>query len=256
MSGAFLRTALWLGAVNGVAGAALLGFLYTPESNVLMLGVSALLVVIAGTLLLLGSAAASHALVHGTRPWSTVGAAARRMPLVLVAILMLGAICGGAGWFESWWMARAGQFDAAAIAAGDVTKTAWVHSLVHWMVVVIQWMLVPAWLATALAWAAGYERRDVLTLKWLTAGLQWKLLAATALGVVLLVWGPWRYVYWRPRGLPASSAEIAFLSAKLLVIYLLAQLAWAIVLWLAARRVHPAAAAPAPTPPASPDLPR
>ena len=167
-----IRTALWLGVVDALAGAALLGFLYTPEANVLMLGVSALLIVVAGVLLLLSSASAAHGLVHGVAPWSSVGAAARHLPLVLVVLMVLGVLCGGAGWFESWWMSRAGEVDAAAIVAGDVTRTGWVHTAVHWIVVLVQWVLVPAWFATALAWIAGYERRDVLTLKWLTAGLR------------------------------------------------------------------------------------
>lgn len=237
MIAALVRTALWVGLLDAVAGAALVGFLYTPESNVLMLAVSALLVVLAGVILLLSSSSAAHALVHGQRPWSSLGAAARRLPIVIAAILVLGLICGGAGWFESWWLSRAGEFDAAAIAAGDLTRTGWVHSAVHWIVVAVQWVLVPAWLATVLAWAAGYDARDVLTLKWLTAGLDWRLLLATALGVTLLVWLPWRYVYWRPRGLPVSSAEVMFSGAKLAVIYFLSQLAWALSLWMAARRV-------------------
>lgn len=237
MIAAVLRIALWIGAVDALAGVVLLGFLYTPESNVLMLGVSALLLLMAILLLLLSSAAAAHGLVRGLAPWTSVGAAARHLPLILVVVAVLGMLCGGAGWFESWWMSRAGEFDAAAIAEGDVTRTGWVHSAVHWIVVLVQWVLVPAWLATALAWIAGYERRDVLTLKWLTAGLDWRVLFVTILGVALLVWMPWRYVYWRPRALPASATEVAFAGAKLLVIYLLSQIAWAATLWTAARRV-------------------
>jgi len=256
MSGAIVRTLIWVGLVNALAFAALYGFLYTPESNVLMLGVSALLVLAAGVVLALSSTAASYALVHGRAPWSSISESARSLPLVFVALLVLGVICGGAGWFETWWMARAGEFDAAAIAAGDITRTGWVHSAVHWMVIAIQWVLVPAWLAAALAWVAGYERRDVLTLKWLTAGLHWKLVAATAAGVVLLVWLPWRYVYWRPRSLPASAVEVVFTGIKLIVIYLLAHLAWTIALWIAARMVHPAASAPVAAPAATPEIPR
>lgn len=237
MIGAIVRTALWVSIVHGLAGLAILGFLYTPESNVLMLGVSALLIVVAGALLLLASSSAAHALVHERRPWSSVASAARRLLVIAVAVLVVGVICGSAGWFETWWMARAGQFDAAAIAAGDITRTGWVHSTVHWLVIVIQWVLVPAWFATALAWSAGYERRDVMTLKWLTAGLDWRLLVATAVGVVLLVWLPWRYVYWRPRGLPATTVEVVFTGIKLVTLYLLSQVAWAFVLWMAARKI-------------------
>jgi hypothetical protein len=54
---------------------------------------------------------------------------------------------------------------------------------------------------------------------------------------VLLVWIPWRYVYWRPRILPASSIQLVFAGVKLLLMYLLAQLAWALCLWTAARQV-------------------
>lgn len=237
MMSAVLRTALWVGAVDAVAGAAVLAFLYTPESNVLMLGASALLIALAATVLLLSSASAAHGLVHQRTPWASLTAAARHLPLILVVLAVLGVLCGGAGWFETWWMARAGEFDAAAIAAGDVTKTGWVHGAVHWIVVLIQWVLVPAWFATALAWVAGYQRRDVLTLKWLTAGLDWRLLIVTLLGVAVLVWLPWRYVYWRPRSLPASTAEIVFAGTKLVVMYLLSQIAWALSLWTAASRV-------------------
>lgn len=232
-----LRTALWIGVVDALAGAAVFAFLYTPESNVLMLGVSALLVVLAVVLLLLSSASAADGLVHRRAPWTRLRAAVGHLPLILVVLVVLGTLCGGAGWFESWWMSRAGEFDAAAIAAGDVTKTGWVHSAVHWIVEFVQWVLVPAWFATALAWIAGYERRDLFTLKWLTAGLHWRLLLVTLLGVGLLVWLPWRYIYWRPRGLSASSAEVAFTGIKLVAIYLLSQVSWALSLWTAASQV-------------------
>ena len=237
MTAVVLRTVLWLGTVDALAGAALLAFLYTPESNVLMLAVSALLILVAGILLLLSSTAAAHGLVHGVAPWASVGAAARRLPLVLVVLLVLGVLCGGAGWFEPWWMSRAGEVDAAAIAAGDATRTGWAHTAVHWVVVIVQWVLVPAWFATALAWIAGCERRDVLTLKWLGAGLDWPILLVTLASVALLVWTPWRHVFWRPRLLPASWVEIVFAGTKVLLIYFLAQLAWALCLWTAARRV-------------------
>jgi hypothetical protein len=237
MIAAVIRTALWIGLVDALAGTAVIGFLYTPESNVLMLGVSVVLVVMAGLLLLLSSSSAAYGLVHGQPPWAGLGAAGRRLPTVLAAVVVIGLLCGGAGWFESSWVARAGEFDAAAIAAGDVTRTGWVHTGVHWAVVLIQWVLVPAWFATALAWAAAYERRDVLTLKWLTAGVHWRLLLVTGLGIALLVWLPWRYVYWRPKGLPASTSEIVFAGVKLVFIYGLSQLAWALTLWTAARQV-------------------
>lgn len=237
MIAAVLRTALWIGFLDALAGAAALGFLYVPESNALMLVLSAVLLLVAAVLLMVSSTSAAVGLVHQRAPWRCIGQAIRRLPLVLVGIVVVGLLCAGAGGFESWWLSRAGEIDAAAIAAGDVTQTRWLHTAVRWAVIVVQWILAPAWLAASLAWAAGYERRDVLSLKWLAAGLHWRLLLVTAAGIVVLVWLPWGYVYWRPRGLPASSLELVFAGAKLATIYGLSQVAWALALWTAARRV-------------------
>lgn len=250
MMTAVLRIALWIAVIDVLAGLALVGFLYTPESNVLMLTLSSVLVLVAAVLLLLSSSSGAVALVRTVAPWKALGAAARRLPLVLVAVLVIGVLCGAAGWFESWWVSRAGEVDAAAIAAGDVTNTRPLHATVHWLVVLVQWIVVPAWLATALAWVAAYERRDVLGMKWLTAGLHWRILLVTAASVALLVWLPWRFVYWRPRGLPASGVETAFTAAKLGLIYLLSQIAWALALATAARRVVAPTTVPVAAPPA------
>ena len=250
MIAAVFRVALWIGVIDGLAGVAGLGFLYTPESNLPMLVLSALLVLLAAALLLLSSTSGAVALVQRIAPWKALGAGVRRLPLVLVVIGVVGLVCGAAGWFESWWMARAGQVDAAAIVAGNVTNTRPLHTAVHWLVVIVQWIVVPSWLATALAWVAAYERRDVLGLKWLAGGLHWRILLVTAAAVAVLVWLPWRFVYWRPRALPASSVEMVFIVAKLAVIYLLSQIAWAIVLATAARRVAAPTALAATAPPA------
>ena len=219
MIAAVLRVALWIGVIDGLAGVAGLGFLYTPESNLPMLVLSALLVLLAAALLLLSSTSGAAALVQRIAPWKALG------------------------------MARAGQVDAAAIVAGNVTNTRPLHTAVHWLVVIVQWIVVPSWLATALAWIAAYERRDVLGLKWLASGLHWRILLVTAAAVAVLVWLPWRFVYWRPRALPASSVEMVFIVAKLAVIYLLSQIAWAIVLATAARRVAAPTALPVTAPP-------
>ena len=239
MIATIVRTALWIGAIDAVAGALVLGFLYTPESNALMLAVSALLVIGAAVLLMLSSTSAAHALVHAQHPWRSVTPALRSLPLVLFGLIVVGALCGGAGWFEAWWANRAGEVDAAAIVAGDVTSTQPLHAAARWAVAFVQWVVVPAWLATCLAWIAGYERRDVLGLKWLATGLHWRLVAVTLVAVVVGVWLPWRWIYWRPRGLPASTVEVVFAGMKIGLVYLLSQLAWALVLRTAASRVTP-----------------
>ena len=234
---AVMTTALWMGALDAVACTAILGFLYTPESNVLMLVISAVLIVGGLLLLALSSASGAHGLVHGCPPWRSLGPAARRLPLLLSCALVIGVVCGVTGWFGAWWVARSGEVDAAAIVAGNVTRTQWLHATVRWAVALVQWVIVPAWLAASLVWVAGDDARGVLRFKWLKAGLHWRLLLATAATIAALVWLPWRYVYWRPGALPASSVELAFTIVKLTCIYLLVQVAWALILWTAARRI-------------------
>lgn len=233
-----LTTATWMTVVDAFAALAVVGFLYTPDANVLMLGVSALLVLAAVLLLLVASTSAAQSLVHAQTPWRSLPSSLRLLPLVLFGVVVIGVLCGGAGAFESWWVSRAGEIDAAAIAVGDVTRTRPLHTAVHWLVLLVQWVVVPAWLATCLAWVAAYERRDVLGSKWLASALHWRVLLAATAGVVLLVWLPWRYVYWRPGALP-SSMDLVFLALKIAVIYVLAHVAWALVLWTAAARVTP-----------------
>ena len=179
-----LRTALWIGLCRRAGGAALLAFpLHTRSQRADARAVSRPC---------WSSPPARCYCRRRRRPTDSCTAYApgrasdrRRgsLPLVLVVLVVLGALCGGAGWFEAWWMSapakstRQRSSPATSPAPGGCTRR------VHWLVVLVQWVLVPAWCATALAWIAGYERRDVLTLKWLTAGLEWRVLLVTLLGV-------------------------------------------------------------------------
>ncbi|MBA2354867.1 MAG: hypothetical protein H0V80_09390 [Acidobacteria bacterium] len=235
-----LTTTLWLAGIDALSLLAAAAFLYTPESNLLMLLLSVALVVVAAVAAMLSSSSAAWGLVHGRSPWHALRPSLRMLPLLLVALVVIGLLCGGAGWFEQWWLRRAGEVDAALIAAGDVTRTRWLHASVRWCVALVQWVLVPAWLASSLTWAAAYGGREMVSLKWLTAGLDWRLLLVTLAGVIVLVWLPWGAVYWRPRTLPASTIEVAFTAIKLGIIYLATHLAWTLALWTAARSVQPA----------------
>lgn len=229
---------LWLMAGHALAGTAALGLINTPDSNVLMLVASAALVAAGAAALVLTSVTAARALQAGEAPWRGWRAACAMLPAALVALVVVGALCWLAGAAEAWWMSRAGEIDAAAIAAGDVTQTRWLHGAVRWLVAIAQWVLVPCWLAASLAWAASYGTRHVLSLKWLIAGLAPRLLLAALLAVVVLVWLPWRAVYWRPTALAGGAFELAFTGLKLLGIYAAANLAWALTLEAAARTVR------------------
>jgi hypothetical protein len=160
------------------------------------------------------------------------------LPAVMVSVAVGGSLCWLAGWAGDAWTARAGEVDAAAIAAGDVTNTAWLHATVRWAVTLVQWVVVPVWLATSLVWATAYGTRHALTMKWLVAGLTPRVLLVALVAVAVLVWMPWRAVYWRPESLTSTTVEMAFAGTKLLGLYAAANLAWALVLDAAARGVR------------------
>jgi hypothetical protein len=223
-------TTAWLVAGHAVAGAAYVALINTPESNVLMLTQSAILVLIGVTALVVPSASAAVALHAGRRPWAGLPGAVRLLPPVIVSVAVIGLLCAAAGWTGDWWVGRSGEVDAALIAAGDITRTDWLHEGVRLVVAFLQWVVVPAWLAVSLAWAAAYGARHVLSMKWLVAGLRPRLLVLTLAAVAGLVWLPWSGVYWRPAVLPAGTLEMAFTGLKLLTIGVLANLAWAVVL--------------------------
>lgn len=229
---------VWLMIGHALAGAAYVGLINTPDSNLLMLGLSAALVTAGGAVLVLTSVTAARALQTGEAPWRGWRAAFAMLPAALVALVVVGALCWLAGAVEARWMARTGEIDAAAIAAGDVTQTGWLHGAVRWLVALVQWVLVPCWLAASLVWAASYGTRHALSLKWLLAGLTPRVPLVALFAAVVLVWLPWRAVYWRPAAIGSGTLELAFTGLKLFGIYAAANLAWALVLDAAAKAVR------------------
>jgi hypothetical protein len=225
----------WLVAGHVLAGGAYVALINTPESNALMLTQSAVLVLAGLLLLVLTSTSAGLALQRGLPPWRTLRPSLRLLPVVLVAVLVIGVICAGAGWLERWWVARSGEVDAALIAAGDITRTGWLHTTVEWLVALVQWVLVPVWLAASLVWASAYGARHVLSFKWLVAALRPRALLVALAAVVILVWLPWSGVYWRPAAVQPGTLELIFTGVKLLTVGVLANIAWALVLDEAAR---------------------
>jgi hypothetical protein len=220
---------------HALAFGAYLGLINTPDSNALMLVLSALLLAGGALIAVLTSVLAARALQAGPRAWLGWPAALRLLPSAFLVIAVAGLFCWLAGGVEAWWTSRAGEVDATAIAVGGVTDTAWLHGLVRWTVALVQWVLVPCWIAAGLAWAVAYGVRDVLSGKWLVAGLSLRTLLTALVAVVVLVWLPWRTVYWRPAAITSPQVEMAFTAVKLALLYLAANLAWVAVLDAAAR---------------------
>lgn len=251
-----------LAAVVGwlLAGHALLGGIYwmllnVPESNTVALAASALLAL----LLLVGAGIVDTTALLALRPsWPWRRALTRSvalLPMFLLALLLWLAVSWTCGWLEAVHDARRGEIDAWLIARFDWTNTAGLHRTIDHALTFVRY-IVGLSLAVGLLGTAAFDGAGAaLRLRWLWSSLT-RQVVVVAVAVFGLIWLPWQAVYWHPRVIPATSTELAFVSAKLLVLALLTHLGWALVLWSAQRdtpaRAIPSHAAPVAAPPPPP----
>lgn len=229
-----LAVAGWLIAGHALLGALYWFFLQIPESNVWMLATSLLVLLaamwVAGAIQM--TAILAFAVDGPMR--GALAAALRRAWLVVFPV----AVFTAAWWLTdeaaSWHARYAGQIDAAIIARTGWTRTGWLHEAAVWALALLRWV-VGASLAAALAAALATGGLRGARPRWVRRGLRWRPLLVTAAAVVLGWWVPLRAVDWRPTFLPPNWVEPAFAAIKLALLFAVAQLAWAVVLWAAAR---------------------
>jgi hypothetical protein len=223
--------ALWLLVGHAALGGLYWGFLNVPESNVLMLILSALL----GLLLIAGAGVVDTTGLLLLRSDWTWRNALRRGLRVLPAFLAALAL-----WLIVRWIcvrllryheAHSGELDAWFIATFNWTRITWVHRTIDWVLHVIQFVIGTSLAVTLLATAAAGPVGEVVSPRWLKrafAPLQLLIVAVAFYGLIYL---PWQAVYWRPSSLPATSAEVAFALTKLTLIALIMQIGWTLILW-------------------------
>jgi hypothetical protein len=235
MIGRFLKATLWLLVGHAALAGVYWGLLNVPESNVAMLGVSAVLV-----LLLVGGAAIVEGvglriLAARAERWSAMRYLAC-VPAFIVAAALWLAISWAVGWVEARHTAHASEIDAWLIAHGDWTRTAWLHRTIE----IVLWLLryvVGLSLAVGVFVLCTVDGvGETLRPRRFVAGLGWKRLLIVAVAIVVFVWLPWRAAYWRPHSLPHNLAQPLFAAARLALIALVVHVGWAIVLWSAIPR--------------------
>ncbi|MFN7983705.1 MAG: hypothetical protein U0Q11_17800 [Vicinamibacterales bacterium] len=200
-----------------MAGAALTGGAYwallnVPESNVLALAFSALLVVliavIAGYALSVALSAAS-----GSSIGQAVQEGVRGVPGFLTGGIVFVVLWYLTTSIDAQWTEHAGEIDALFLRYAGTAHTAWLHTTVGWVLWLIRW-------GVGAAVVAGATTTSV-TRGSIGRGLSLSVsplpLGATLLAL-FVAYELWAFVYWRPKGLPADSAELAFVSAKLAVL--------------------------------------
>ena len=201
-----------------LAGAFYWALLNVPESNALALVLSALLVL---SIVVTGAATTAGAIVlgRGTAPEDGhhLGAAIGGFVLGLA---IFAALCAMTGETDAWWGAHRGEIDALFLRYGGSTRTGWLHQSESWLSFLLRWAL---GLSVIAALAAAGARSGTRGLPHgLRAAVRLAPLAATIAGVLIVSEVVWRLAYWRPRRLPPTWMEPAFVAIKLAVLYGLA----------------------------------
>jgi hypothetical protein len=262
----FLAIVAWLALGHAVLAALFWGLLQVPESTVFMVALSALLValflVVAAwveVFALLRShavhrtgGAGSSAAAGGAGSDGTTGGAGpapankeagriqtmvRAVPAFLVALAVFGVFFGATGRAAAWLTAHRGEIDAWMIAHLKTVRTAPLHATLAWILWFVRCGLGLSISLAVLQQLATCGLGSLRRFTWLAAGLRPARVALVALWILVFVWLPWQGVYWRPRSLPPTWLEPAFVTAKLLVIYVLANVGWALALRTAGKTV-------------------
>jgi hypothetical protein len=233
MIGHRVRVWIWLAAGHAVAAALYWALINVPETNAMMLALSALLVIAIVFVAAIVNLAALASLASREGPWHHAWSSLPRVPWFLAALLVFWAFSGVAGRLDAWHASARGELDAWLIARFDLTNGAWLHAAIGWAAWGVRWgfgvSLAAALAATPLAVTRSWRG-------WPVRGLDWRVLGLTVLGLWSLAWLPWQAAGWRPASLPPTWAEVAFAAGKLAAIYALATAGWLLVLGLAAKR--------------------
>jgi len=225
----------WLAAGHAAVGCLYWLFLQVPESNAWMLAASFVLVLTSLWLTGVIEMTALLALAEDGPMRGALGTALGRAWMIVFPLGLFVAMWWATGEAAAWHARYSGQIDAEIIARTGWTRTAWLHAAVGWLLAFLRWV---AGLSLAAALAASLAKEGIAGLRprWMRHALRWKPLLATAAAVTLGLWLPWQAAIWRPASLPPNWFQPAFAAGKLLVLFVVAQLAWAVVLRSAARQ--------------------
>jgi hypothetical protein len=230
MIGRLVRTALWLLVGSLVVFGLYWLLLNTPESNVLALLASGLLVLSIVVIAALFVNAALG-LAGGARFGASLRAAAKGVHWVIAAaipaVLLWWAILRADRWLfdhsgeiNAWFIARFGWADTSSLFRAELWVSRW-----------LRWSLIPL-IALALAGALLDGGTHGLAVRWRRA-LGWRSIAIAVLAFIVLVVLPLPLIAWRPR-LPRTWLEPASAAARLGAVGLLWITGAALLMLLAA----------------------
>jgi len=225
----------WLVAGHAVIGSLYWLLLQVPESNALMLAGSALIALAMvyglGLVELMPLCAAGASAPMGR----ALGAAARRAWMVIVPLAVFACFWWVTGLAQDWAVAHAGEIDAWFIARLGWTNTGWFHTTIHVILAFVRYVLGVALAVSMLGAVAAHGPKGLVSGGWLGGALRWRYLLMVAGAMIVGFALPSHAVYWRPASLPPTWVQPAFALVKLVVLFVVANAAWAFIL-LKARR--------------------
>ncbi len=230
---------VWSGLLVTILGAALAGGAYwellrVPESNVLALLLSTLLVVL-GALIVGVTTGTVIALAGGEARRTAVARGVRALPGFLLGTVALLALVWVTGAIGDQWVLHRGEIDALFLRYAGTDRTAGLHTGIGWLMWLLRWGLGLAAVAAATAGMAAARGNGAV--RGLGGALAPLPLGTTVLAL-LAGWGLWSFVYWRPNGMTADLTELAFVSVKLGALFLAGAVLVVLVLHVFARRAN------------------
>ena len=207
-----VRSVAALAVGGGLTAALWWGLLNVPESNVAALILSTTLAV-----LVVVCAGVTTGLAAAFGQGLSSGQASRRAlaacPLFVASLAVFMALWWLTGTADGWWREHQGEVDALFLRYPGITQTQWLHRAMVWAIWLVRWGL---GLSVVLAiTVVATLRSNRFALAGLRLSVRWRLLAATAVGLLVVTQLLWRLAYWRPAALPANWIEVLFAVVKL-----------------------------------------
>jgi hypothetical protein len=234
---------LWMLAGSVITAGVYWVFLTTPESTVWALIASAVLAVIALAL-------ASFTISGAIAMWSygpsriAVSRALRAIAGVIPAALIVLLVWWIANHAETWIAMRSGQINAWFIARFGWADVSWLFTGIHRLAQWFRWVVAALLACSLIAGFVAIGWSSLGQAAWLRRALRPRAIVLATFWFVLLIALPWWYlVPWRPRALPPSSVEYAFIVGKLSLSAILFAIGAALIAYEASRVPRPPAAA-------------
>jgi hypothetical protein len=222
-------------------GAAAIGglfwaFLNTPESNVLTLVLSSLLVVV-----MLAAAALTVTLavllVMGEPVRAGAAIGARRFMWALLIAVPIALLILTVSRADAWIAQHSGEISAWLIARFGLADPTRLFQAISYISIWLRCVVFPLAGVAALSAVLRHGAAGFARLPWLRAAWHWRTLVISTLAFVILLVLPWRLANWSPPGLPATWVQPAAAAIRLGAAALLACLGLTIMLAAPAHRM-------------------